>query len=61
MIDYIECMLCKLPNNMDGEAATAAVNHLFEVNKKDLTMVCEAKSIMFHHNVSKMLFLCKEA
>jgi hypothetical protein len=59
MVDYITNMLDKLPSNMDGEAATAAVNHLFEVNKKNPVMLTEEKAIMFHHNVAKMLFLCK--
>jgi hypothetical protein len=59
MVDYITNMLDKLPSNMDGEAATAAVNHLFEVNKKNPGMLTEEKAIMFHHNMAKMFFLCK--
>jgi hypothetical protein len=46
---------------MDGEAAIAAGNHLFEVNKKDPVMLEEDKATMFHHNVAKLLFLCKRA
>ena len=33
MVDYITKMLDELPPNMDGEAAMAAPNHLFEVNE----------------------------
>jgi hypothetical protein len=46
---------------MDGEAATTAANHLFEVNETNPIMLNEDKAIMFHHNVAKMLFLCKRA
>jgi hypothetical protein len=59
MVGYITNVLNELPSDMDGEAATAAANHLFEVNEKDPVMLTEEKAIMFHHNVAKMLFLCK--
>jgi hypothetical protein len=55
MVDYIEDMLAELPTAMDGEAATAAGNHLFEVNEKDATILHKSKANMFHHNVAKML------
>jgi hypothetical protein len=61
MVDYIENMLKDLPADMDGEAATAAANHLFEVNTKDPTMLDEDRAVLFHHNVAKLLFLCKRA
>lgn len=62
MVDYITNMLSELPaNNMDGKAATAVANHLFYVNEKNPIMLTEDKAIMFHHNVAKMLFLCKRA
>jgi hypothetical protein len=61
MIDYIQAMLDELPADMDGEAATPAANHLFEVNEKDPVMLDESTSILFHHNVAKLLFLCKRA
>jgi hypothetical protein len=35
MIDYIKNVLADMPSKMDGEAATVAANHLFEVNTKD--------------------------
>jgi hypothetical protein len=61
MIDYIDNMLDDMPPEFDGEAATAAANHPFEVNSKDPTMLDEEKATMFHHNVAKLLFLCKRA
>jgi hypothetical protein len=50
-----------ISTDMDREAATAAANHLFEVNEKDPIMLSEDKAILFHHHVAKMLFLCKRA
>jgi hypothetical protein len=61
MVEYITSMLDELPTNMDNEAATAAVNHLFEVNDKNPVMLTEDKAIMFHPNMAKILFLCKRA
>ena len=62
MIDYIQVMLDDLPDDMDGEAATPASNHLFEVNEKSAGMQLDAATAdLFHHNVAKLLFLCKRA
>jgi hypothetical protein len=61
MVDYITNMLSELPSDMDGEVATTAANHLFEVNEKNPIMVTKDKAIMFHHNLAKMLFLCIRA
>jgi hypothetical protein len=61
MIDYIENMLKDIPSEFDGESATTAANHLFEVNEKDPHMFDEEKATMFHHNVAKLLLLCKRA
>jgi hypothetical protein len=60
MIDYIISMLKDLPADMDGEAATGAANHLFEVNE-NATKLDEKTALMFHNLVAKMLFLCKRA
>jgi hypothetical protein len=60
MTDYIKGMLEVLPADMDGEAATPAANHLFEVSPKPM-LLDESKADMFHHNVAKLLFLCKQA
>jgi hypothetical protein len=60
MIDYIDNMVSNLPADMDGESATPAPNHLFEVNTGDTqVMLDKAQADMFHHNVAKLLFLCK--
>jgi hypothetical protein len=60
MVDYIKNVLSELPTDIDGESATTAANHLFEVNEKYPTMLDET-SIMFHHSMAKLLFLCKRA
>ena len=59
MKDFIERMPNELPTDMDGEAVTAAANHLFEVNETEPIKLNEEQSAMFHHNVAKLLFLCK--
>ena len=62
MIDYIQRMLNDLPADMDGEAATPASNHLFEVNPDSANMQLDATTAdFFHHNAAKLLFLCKRA
>ena len=61
MFDYIENMLNGLPADMDGESATPAANHLFEVNEQNREMLDKEQADMFHHNVAKLLFLCKRA
>jgi hypothetical protein len=61
MKDYIVGMLNELPNDMSGEAFTAAPDHLFDVNSDNPIILDTEKSVMFHHNVAKLLFLCKRA
>jgi hypothetical protein len=61
MVDYIEEMLEEMPSEMEGEAPTAATNHLFQVNEKDPVMLEDDRATMFHHNVAKLLFLCNRA
>jgi hypothetical protein len=60
MIDYIKTMLEELPSDMSGEAATGAANHLFQVDE-NATPLDEPTAMAFHHNVAKLLFLCKRA
>jgi hypothetical protein len=60
MSDYVEKMLADLPEEMDGEAATPAANHLFDVDD-DSPPADEAKAQFFHTYVAKTLFLCKRA
>jgi hypothetical protein len=61
MIDYIQDMLDELRAAMDGEGATPAANRLFEVNETDPVILDELTSVLFHHHVAKLLFLCKRA
>jgi Reverse transcriptase (RNA-dependent DNA polymerase) len=62
MFDYIDNMVKDLPADMDGESATPAPNHLFEVNaEENQVMLNKEQADMFHHNVAKLLFLCKRA
>jgi hypothetical protein len=44
---------------MDGVVATATPSHLFEVNITDPIMLDKDNATLFHHNVAKLLFLCK--
>jgi hypothetical protein len=60
MVDYIKTMLADLPPDMDGESATPAASHLFDVSEAPV-MLSEEKGQLFHHNVAKLLFLCKRA
>jgi hypothetical protein len=58
MFDYIMNMLIDLPADMDGEAATPAAAHLFQVNEKDPPeKLNEDLAQLYHHNVAELLFL----
>ena len=61
MVDYIDNMLAELPEDMSGESATPASNHLFQVNARGADKLTTEKAILFHHNAAKLLFLCKRA
>ena len=61
MVDYIEKMLSELPTDMDGMAPTPSANHLFIVNMTDPKKLEPEMADMFHHNVAKLLFHCKQA
>ena len=58
MYEFIDKMLEDLPPDMDGTARTLTVEHLFTINLKPVPLP-EDTAIMFHHNVTKLLFLCK--
>jgi hypothetical protein len=60
MVDYIDCMLAEIPEDMAGESVTLAPNHLFQVNH-NCEKLTEDESVLFHHNFAKLLFLCKRA
>ena len=60
MFDYIDNMLNDLPEDMCGTVTSPAADHLFTINDTGKKLNCE-QSEMFHHNVAKLLFLCKWA
>ena len=60
MFDYIDNMLADLPEDMRGTVTSPAADHLFTVNDTGKKLSRE-QAEMFHHNVAKLLFLCKWA
>ena len=60
MEDYIRTMLAELPEDMAGVATTPGAEHQFKVNETP-TYLDEKDAMFFHHNVAKLLFLCKRA
>eukprot|EP00957_Ditylum_brightwellii_P141087 10748881-Ditylum_brightwellii.AAC.1 len=60
MIDYIDKLLKDLPEDFNGEAATPAENHLFEVDKNS-DKLNDHDAEFFHHLVAKLIFLYKRA
>ena len=53
-------MLTELPEDMEGMATTPAAGHLFKINETP-TYLTDEDAMFFHHNVAKLLFLCKRA
>ena len=60
MEEYIRNMLAELPEDMEGTATTPAAEQLFKINEAP-TYLDDQKAMFFHHNVAKLLFLCKRA
>ena len=60
MFDYIDNMLKDLPDDMGGTATSPAADHLFTVNETGRKLT-QTQAELFHHNVAKLLFLCKRA
>ena len=60
MEQYIRNMLSELPEDMEGTATTPAAEHLFKINETP-TCLNDTDAMFFHHNVAKLLFLCKRA
>ena len=60
MVNFIDEMLDDLPVDMKGTSATPASNNLFVVNEKGKKLE-EKMSDFFHHNVAKLLYMCKRA
>jgi hypothetical protein len=52
-------MLRALPDDMDDTATTPAAVYLFEVNHNNPELLDRETADMFHHNVAKLMFLCK--
>ena len=53
-------MLTELPEDMEGMATTPAAEHLFKINETP-TYLTDEDTMLLHHNVAKLLFLCKWA
>jgi len=60
MFDYIKNFLDELPIEMAGVAVMPAASHLFEMNKSGVKLKT-SEAELFHHNIAKLLFLCKHA
>ena len=60
MFNYIDNILGDLPEDMCGMVTSPAADHLFTVSDTGKKLTCE-QSEMFHHNIAKLLFLCKRA
>jgi hypothetical protein len=58
MADYVQKILNKMPENMDGTATSPAADHLFKITE-GIKLVDEATSELLHATVTKLLFLCK--
>ena len=60
MFEYIDNMLADLPEDMCGTVNSPAADHLFTVNETGKKLPRD-QAELFHHNVAKLLFLCKRA
>ena len=60
MFEYIDNMLADLPEDMCGTVTSPAADHLFTVNETGKKLPRD-QAELFHHNVAKLLFLCKRA
>ena len=60
MEEYITNILSTAPSDFDGESATPAAAHLFEINPTP-TLLDKEQAESFHHMVAQLLFLCKRA
>ena len=60
MFNFINNMLGDQPEDMCGTGTSPAADHLFTVSDTGKKLTLEQLE-MFHHNVAKLLFLCKWA
>ena len=59
MLEYVKELLDKCPDKLFTRVATTpAASHLFEINDK-ATKLEKQDTVMFHHLVAKLLYLCK--
>jgi hypothetical protein len=58
MRDYVNKMLGKMPEDMDGTATSPAGQYLFQI-KDGIEELDKEASEFFHAAVAKLLFLCK--
>ena len=58
MSDYIQHLVAKLPDHMEGASTMVAVEHLFTVNDTNPELLSSQELELFHHYVVKLLFLC---
>ena len=58
IFNYIDNILGDLPEDMCGMVTSPAADHLFTVSDTGKKLTCE-QSEMFHHNIVKLLLLCK--
>jgi len=58
MYEYIDKILTELPSDMNGVSKVPAAGHLFNTNP-DTGKLPEDKEQLFHHQVSKLPYLCR--
>lgn len=58
MFQYINKLIDELPDIMVWTAKTPATSQLFPINQ-DCTKLTEKKAQLFHHLVTKLLYLCR--
>jgi hypothetical protein len=60
MYDYLEDILSKMPDDMNGTSPTPASDRLFEVDEESL-LLNEKESDFFHRTTARLLFAAKRA
>ena len=58
MFEHVKKLIDGIPNDMQGYAKTPVANHLFVINP-ECEKLTEKDTQMFHHMVTKLLYLCK--
>ncbi len=62
MVEYIKEILKCFPEEVEGEAASPAPNHLFLVqDKSEANKLPEEQAVCFHHTVTQLLFMSTRA